>query len=96
MDRDNKREITISIPESIYEELQGAAKQLSGWEREQLQGTEREISDSWEPEDVVTAAVITWLSERRERNEAFSLFSLLNGNIDCWPDDRSIRSLFNS
>ena len=48
MDRDNKREITISIPESIYEELQGAAKQLSGWEREQLQGTEREISDSWE------------------------------------------------
>lgn len=23
MDRDNKREITISIPESIYEELQG-------------------------------------------------------------------------
>lgn len=26
MDRDNKREITISIPESIYEELQGAAK----------------------------------------------------------------------
>ena len=64
MDRDNKREITISIPESIYEELQGAAKQLSGWEREQLQGTEREISDSWEPEDVVTAAVITWLSER--------------------------------
>ena len=66
MDRDNKREITISIPESIYEELQGAVKQLSGWEREQLQGTEREISDSWEPEDVVTAAVITWLSERRE------------------------------
>lgn len=44
----------------------GAAKQLSGWEREQLQGAEREISDSWEPEDVVTAAVITWLSERRE------------------------------
>lgn len=39
MDRDNKREITISIPESIYEELQGAAKQLSGWEREQLQGS---------------------------------------------------------
>ena len=38
MDRDNKREITISISESIYEELQGAAKQLSGWEREQLQG----------------------------------------------------------
>ena len=66
MDRDNKREITISIPESIYEELQNAAKQLSGWEHEQLQGTEREISDSWEPEDVVTAAVITWLSERRE------------------------------
>ena len=57
MDRDNKREITISISESIYEELQNAAKQL--------QGTEREISDSWEPEDVVTAAVITWLSERR-------------------------------
>ena len=50
MDRDNKREITISIPESIYEELQNAAKQLSGWEHEQLQGTEREISDSWEPE----------------------------------------------
>lgn len=49
MDRDNKREITISIPEPIYEELQNAAKQLSGWEREQLQGTEREISDSWEP-----------------------------------------------
>ena len=49
-----------------YEELQNAAKQLSGWEHEQLQGTEREISDSWEPEDVVTAAVITWLSERRE------------------------------
>lgn len=96
MDRDNKREITISISESIYEELQNAAKQLSGWEREQLQGTEREISDSWEPEDVVTAAVITWLSERREQNEAFSLFSLLNGNIDCWSDDRSIRSLFNS
>ncbi len=66
MDQDNKREITISISESIYEELQGAAKQLSGWEREQLQGAEREISDSWEPEDVVTAAVITWLSERRE------------------------------
>lgn len=66
MDRDNKREITISISESIYEKLQGAAKQLSGWEHEQLQGTEREISDSWEPEDVVTAAVITWLSERRE------------------------------
>ena len=66
MDRDNKREITISSSESIYEELQNAAKQLSGWEREQLQGTEREISDSWEPEDVVTAAVITWLSERRE------------------------------
>lgn len=43
MDRDNKREITISIPESIYEELQNAAKQLSGWEHEQLQGTEREI-----------------------------------------------------
>ena len=41
MDRDNKREITISISESIYEELQNAAKQLSGWEREQLQGTER-------------------------------------------------------
>ena len=40
MDRDNKREITISIPEPIYEELQ-----LSGWEHEQLQGTEREISD---------------------------------------------------
>ena len=40
MDRDNKREITISIPEPIYEELQNAAKQLSGWEREQLQGTE--------------------------------------------------------
>ena len=39
MDRDNKREITISISESIYEELQNAAKQLSGWEREQLQGT---------------------------------------------------------
>ena len=53
MDRDNKREITISIPEPIYEELQNAAKQLSGWEHEQLQGTEREISDSWEPEDVV-------------------------------------------
>jgi len=51
MDRDNKREITISISESIYEELQNAAKQLSGWEREQLQGTEREISDSWEPEE---------------------------------------------
>ena len=50
MDRDNKREITISISESIYEELQNAAKQLSGWE----------------PEDVVTAAVITWLSERRK------------------------------
>ena len=33
----------------IYEELQNAAKQLSGWEHEQLQGTEREISDSWEP-----------------------------------------------
>ena len=66
VDRDNKREITISIPEPIYEELQNAAKQLSGWEREQLQGTEREISDSWEPEDVVTAAVMTWLSERRE------------------------------
>lgn len=49
MDRDNKREITISISESIYEELQNAAKQLSGWECEQLQGTEREISDSWEP-----------------------------------------------
>ena len=32
MDRDNKREITISIPEPIYEELQNAAKQLSGWE----------------------------------------------------------------
>ena len=45
MDRDNKREITISIPESIYEELQNAAKQLSGWEHEQLQVTEREISD---------------------------------------------------
>ena len=66
MGRDNKREITISISESIYEELQNDAKQLSGWEHEQLQGTEREISDSWEPEDVVTAAVITWLSERRE------------------------------
>ena len=65
MDRDNKREVTISISESIYEELQNAAKQLSGGEHEQLQGTEREISDSWEPEDVVTAAVITWLSERR-------------------------------
>ena len=37
MDRDNKREITISISESIYEELQNAAKQLSGWEHEQLQ-----------------------------------------------------------
>ena len=34
MDRDNKREITISIPEPIYEELQNAAKQLSGWEHE--------------------------------------------------------------
>ena len=81
MDRDNKREITISIPEPIYEELQNAAKQLSGWEREQIKGIEREISDSWEAEDEV---------------QAFSLFSLLNGNIDCWSDDRSIRSLFNS
>ena len=43
MDRDNKREITISISESIYEKLQGAAKQLSGWENDQLQGTGREI-----------------------------------------------------
>lgn len=28
MDRDNKREITISIPEPIYEELQNAAETI--------------------------------------------------------------------
>ena len=28
MDQDNKREITISIPESIYEELHGAGYDL--------------------------------------------------------------------
>ena len=66
MERENKRELTLSISDALNEVHLNAANQLSGWEREQLQGTEREISDSWEPEDVVTAAVITWLSERRE------------------------------
>ena len=78
MDRDNKREITISISESIYEELQNAAKQLSGWEREQLQGTEREISDSWEPEDVVS--LITHVGV--ESKNGCLACCLLNGNID--------------
>ena len=41
MDRDNKREITISIAVPIYAAIKNGATQLYGWERELLQGTER-------------------------------------------------------